>query len=180
MSVSLDALYDFFQQLLGMDPFKTEDEDGIAFLYYKGDACAHVGVYPTEVQTQAGYIDSAELIFTFCQSNGEPYNLKQFSEENSIRIINALLPECVWGMLEMQEASDDLAVLVHYRNILLRLEDLEPVDDDYQLSNLSARIGIMHDEWLKLNNLLTIICLVSTDITQDHVQLLLAPYEGHA
>lgn len=180
MSVSLDALYSFFQELLGIDPFLTEEEDGVAFLYYKSDACAHVGVYPTEIQTQAGYIDSAELIFTFCQANGEPFNLKQFSEEGAIKIINALLPECVWGNIEMQEASDTLAVLVHYRNILLRTEDLEPVDDDYQLSSLASRIGIMHDEWLKLNNLLSLICSLSPDVTQDQVGLLLSPYEGRA
>lgn len=180
MSVSLDALFSFFQQLLGTDPLITEEGDGICFLYSQNEAYVHVGCYPIDVLTSLEPAEAMEMIFTFYREDGNPHNMNQFGDEHIDKILNILSMEALWGRIEIHPVSDDLSVLVHYRCIPLQASDILPVKGDYQLANVTQHLGLMHDEWLRLNNLFTLIAIAPNDFSPEQVDLLLCSYEGRA
>jgi hypothetical protein len=180
MCVELEQLSQFLGEILGTAPPVDEEEERISFLYGCNNSCVHIGIYPEDVSVRSGTVEIAELVFTFYTPEGKPFNLKPYGEDFIRRAVSYLMEHSTWGSVKIEIFDEELVALVLHRTVLLTEDHLEPFEGDYQKSHFAGELFMLHDEWLQLNEALTVFCSGNDKLSSRDVELLTNSCEGRA
>jgi len=181
MCVTFEVLSGFIEQLLGVKPGVTEDEEGLSFFFGRGSAMAHVAIYPFDLYINPSLtVESADIVLTFCEEGDEPLNLDRLDKNRLSDIVALLISTSMWGKVEAQRLTKDTSVLVHTRRIMLQAKDLESESGDVLLTALAQELGLLCEEWLALNNLFSTAYSHVGEQMGQKVELVLSPCEGTA
>lgn len=177
METIVEDLVDSLEPFLGQRPQATEH--GVTFSMHNKQASVLVEIFPDSIPCgSAANIDGVHIVQTFCDLEGEPFNVKQLLSERYNKVIGYLQDSTFWGKLEFQVIADDLVILVHNRFERLTTANLEP-DDSSGVSDLHCKVQIMLSEWEYLNNLLYVIRSGSKTMEKE-AELFVRDYEGRA
>lgn len=177
MSVSIESIQECLIEAFGEGPRLTEKS--VTFSYVDGASRVLISIRPEDLLFGQQILDSACVMMTFCQEDGNLINLKPLDEDLIMRTIGTLTESSCWGRVRSEIVNDDLMVLSLYRYISLSYEDLISSDDDYTKPQLISEIDLLYQEWLELSNILSIMFSGDSPVViQRNVELLLKMPQG--